>query len=273
MTMPTSWKNTTFEAVRCFFYVGVREIAASVQNGTYHEVILHEVVHAENMTGHLNESSLESLGATFRPDFAQNSSHSEFKLLFTSYQNLVSSLSELIGSGADNIIRGDYSNGYSGPEILRMLYAADNTTKAMENMAHYMTIALRANDTILLRDTSGNSSIIAPSHSINGAGWDQAVFIQARWVWLVLPATILALVVVLLFCVITRSQPDQVGTWKSSPLALFLHAEGRGVADEHKVMPTADTLRDVAAGLEMQILRHEKGGHLVRTRPVDSKIR
>jgi hypothetical protein len=103
----------------------------------------------------------------------------------------------------------------------------------MHAIAHYMTIALRANDTILDIQNDPNNltgipaDYVAPGHRVAGTVFVQATHLHVRWPWLSLPATLVVMVAVLLFGTITKSRNEAVGVWKNNPLAVLMNTEWR----------------------------------------------
>lgn len=75
---------------------------------------------------------------------------------------LLSQMCKMFGS-MDNNITFRFCHEAQRLEVLRVLHASDNVTRAMHNLAHYMTIVFRSNDTVLLREKTVNNTAIAPS--------------------------------------------------------------------------------------------------------------
>ncbi|KAF2680030.1 hypothetical protein K458DRAFT_421844 [Lentithecium fluviatile CBS 122367] len=99
--------------------------------------------------------------------------------------------------------------------------------------AHYMTVALRANDTILAQQndphnkTNIPADFVSPSHRVAGTVYIQAIHVRARWGWLALPGVLLLLTAGLLFETIRSSRSEAVGVWGNNLLAVLLNTEWR----------------------------------------------
>ena len=92
----------------------------------------------------------------------------------------------------------------------------------MQNLNVYMTNSLRANQSALLPNFPGQSTI-DPGTSINGTVWIAEPFVQVEWVWLTMPSLLCLVVGIFLFLTMLRSSVRGVGVWKSNPLAFMLH--------------------------------------------------
>lgn len=68
-----------------------------------------------------------------------------------------------------NFLRGKLevfnSSSLNGPMTAFTLFQADNVTKAMYNLADYMTKSFRANDSLLLQPHSYNASLVAENQT------------------------------------------------------------------------------------------------------------
>lgn len=71
------------------------------------------------------------------------------------------------------------SNGTSRPDGLLLLLQADNVTRAMHNVARYMTIAMYSNATAQLQQAQHNNTLVASEGSKQGI-----VYIQQQTVFL-----------------------------------------------------------------------------------------
>ncbi|KAK0647396.1 hypothetical protein DIS24_g7776 [Lasiodiplodia hormozganensis] len=163
-------QNTTFEARRCLIYVNVRIISARVDGGSYSETVLDEIVYADNATATVFE---EGPGLQFHLN-GSAAEHGVKTTLTLPQPGRTMLASEMVNEMFfDKLVNATQGAGTEGPEIARMLYTADNTTQSLEHMAHYLTVALRANDTVLLQEQTGNSSAIAPSQAVDGTVWVQ----------------------------------------------------------------------------------------------------
>lgn len=79
-----------------------------------------------------------------------------------------------------------------GTDVMKMLYLTSNLTDTMHTLAHYMNVALRANDTLLhfQADPSNLTGIsanyMALDHRIRGTVYVNHTFVAVRWAWLAL---------------------------------------------------------------------------------------
>lgn len=263
--------NATYEAGRCLFYFAVREIRAQVSNGIYDEQVLQEYTHIPNATApptytlngtdyYFRDPWEWEDNIVFSPPFTPNTNFTVPWADFDIFSSAFTQGDFLVG----NVTSGS-SSGFEGPSIPLMLMSADNVTRAMENMAQYMTTALRSNDTQLLEDQLQNASVIAPNQSVKGAVWVETQFVTIRWGWLALPCVTIVLTIIFLTIVILRTWYASVGIWKSSPLALFFQAGlGKGLPAAtlipREVLATADGMQEAAAGINAQAISGALGG-------------
>ncbi|KAF4537710.1 uncharacterized protein LTHEOB_11482 [Lasiodiplodia theobromae] len=253
-------QNTTFEARRCLIYVNVRIISARVDGGSYSETVLDEIVYADNASATVFE---EGPGLQFHLN-GSAASHGVKGTLTLPQPGRTMIASEMVNEMFfDKLVNATQGAGTQGPEIARMLYTADNTTQSLEHMAHYLTVALRANDTVLLQEQTGNSSAIAPSQAVDGTVWVQEIFVRVHWEFLSLPALVLALTMVFLIITIVKSHPESVGLWKSNPLTLLFHIDNRS-AHVDSPMTTSAELEKVAAKMQVDIVMNEDCHHVAR---------
>jgi len=154
------------------------------------------------------------------------------------------------------------------------LVKADNMTRAMANMASYITTALRANDTALLQASTHNSSVLAPDQIVSGTVWVPTQFTVVRWGFVALPLAALILSAVFLAVVILRTRQLRIGIWKSNPLTLLLQTQGgrpqgfdsflaKGNLDTASGMmdaaKTVDARTVGAPALAIELFVHERG--------------
>lgn len=253
-------QNTTFEARRCLIYVNVRIISARVDGGSYSETVVDEIVYADNASATVFE---EGPGLQFHLNGTAES-HGVKGTLTLPQPGRTMIASEMVNEMfLDKLVSATQGAGTQGPEIARMLYTADNTTQSLEHMAHYLTVALRANDTVLLQEQTGNSSAIAPSQAVDGTVWVQEIFVRVHWEFLSLPALVLALTMVFLIITIVKSHPESVGLWKSNPLTLLLHMENWSAPVDDPIT-TSDELGKVAAKMQVDIVMKGDCRHVAR---------
>lgn len=100
------------------------------------------------------------------------------------YINVVAALSKLLPSENLTTTRQAGLSGLTpGAELL---YRAPNITKTMHTIAHYMTVAFRANDTILAQQKDPNNATglpvnyVAPSHRVADTVYIQVVLLHVR---------------------------------------------------------------------------------------------
>lgn len=92
-----------------------------------------------------------------------------------------------------------------------------------EKLAVSLTNAIRALDTGDTQQAVGRSSVTIQ-------------YIRVRWIWLILPATVVLLGIVLLAGTIHQSCRSRVAIWESSPLAILFHPlQGWSEADLNHV--------------------------------------
>lgn len=273
--------NDTYEAVRCGVYLSVKEMNAISVNGEYSEVEIGEHtavannlnITADTINGTWVSPSAgtfsSSLNSTldFRPPWDAQSpgGNGTFSMPFGAFYSLVS----LFGGDPD-LLNGNvstlYSSGLSGAGILSLLFESDNTTRAIEYMARYMTMAMRSNATDELRRAQGgsnnNTAPIAAGSAVNGSVWTQQQFVVVRWAWLALPVTLLVLAIVFLLLAFIETRRAGVGLWETSPLTLLFHARVEawppGVRSGKDALQTAGAMTEAAADMCARIPKGAK---------------
>ena len=165
-----------------------------------------------------------------------------------------------------------------GLQAAKSLCQSPNITKTMHTIAHYMTVALRANGTILAHQNDSQNktdmpaSFVAPSHRVKGTVYVQAVLLRVRWAWLVFPAALVLIVAGLLIETIRLSQLEGVGVWKNNALAVLLNTDWRPDRD-HMGAATSEELEKLAEGLEARVVQGEgEGGEMKRMVVIREKV-
>ncbi|KAF2189313.1 hypothetical protein K469DRAFT_748002 [Zopfia rhizophila CBS 207.26] len=249
-----------YEAGRCIFYLSVKQFQARVDNGIYTEKLLDEYLHVSNATQRPTYTYDDTEYFIRDPwnweeDLVFNAPFELDRNFTVGYRSFDSIISAFWG---DNFLMGNVSMSsaarFQGDPIAIMLLKADNVTRAMHNMAHYMTISLRSNSTLLLQNKLQNASAIAPEQVVQGQVWQQAQFVTVRWIWLALPCATILLAFVFLGVVIVGTRNRPVGIWKSSPLTLFFQCKlaeswERHASLDNEALNTVDSMEKTAAKL------------------------
>ncbi|ROW05791.1 hypothetical protein VMCG_05221 [Cytospora schulzeri] len=271
--------TSSFEAVRCNFYLSAREVLPKVVNGEYSEQLLQEVSRPEPVKG-LNYTD---------DDFPYNYFLDPFRWEYGDYGPIVYRLNgstpsnlgktytfELNGrefSTLSSQFEGDLLDGMlvtgsggvpQGTNTLTMLWQADNTTRSMYNMAEAITIEMRANSSNILQQAKQDASLIAPEQAIDGQVWVQQQTVVVRWTWLILPIVLLVLAALSLLAAVLETRRKRVGLWGSSPLTLFFHARPthhgahENLVSDAASLNTADAMQKAASFLTARIPRHDR---------------
>lgn len=104
-----------------------------------------------------------------------------FVIPYSAYQMLVGQLS------LDGFIKGSVKFSLDGSvvngktDMNSMLYQSRNITTAMRNIAAYMTNAMRANGSIVLRHSLNDSSLIISTQAMTGEALLQIQLFTMRW--------------------------------------------------------------------------------------------
>ena len=234
---------STFEARICIFYMSMQVIKPQVRSGLYSERILYSTTERKPTQAIPSSSSpvKRNLTFTYTPNCedlvpeGDRCSRDRLKSVEVSIPsftglNVVAAIGNNLPFGNVTIYR---QSALRGLQATKSLYQSPNITKTMHTIAHYMTVALRANDTILAHQndpqnkTGIPASFVAPSHRVNGTVYVQAVLLRVRWAWLVFPFALVLIVAGLLFETIRLSQPEGVGVWKNNALAVLLNTDWR----------------------------------------------
>jgi hypothetical protein len=146
-----------------------------------------------------------------------------------------------------------------------LLWMSPNVMRSMENLALYMTYALRNNDSAILAEARNNPSAIALEQAVLGTVWAQQQFFRVRWVWLTMPLALILLVTIFLVATIVKTSRYRVGVWKSSPLALLFHGNFDGFAVPRPV-DTATAMQEVSVGLNARLIGSEDDAEITMFR-------
>jgi len=268
---PALAADTTFEAFKCFFYFTVQQIEATTTNGIYTEHIVDEYSLVDSSGTYQNGtlSGDSSIDLVFNPPFAKDSPNSTFTIPSYNYEVIGSEFVQLL-SGNISVVS---SSGFMGTsDLLLLLWMAPNVTRSMENLAVYMTNALRNNDSSILAEAQNNPSAIAPDQAVLGTVWVQEQFVSVRWVWLAMPLALILFVTIFLVATIVKTSRSRIGVWKSSPLALLFHANFDGCNENEPIgarvsVNTADAMQEASAGMNARLLGNGDDGEITIFRP------
>jgi hypothetical protein len=97
-------------------------------------------------------------------------------------------------------------------DIVLMFYQANNLTRAMLNMAQYMTTEIQAIDSNTLQQAQQNPSLVAPQQAIAGTVLVQKQFVIVEWAWLTLSIVLLILATFLLPAAFLETRITRVGS-------------------------------------------------------------
>lgn len=270
--------NTNFEAGRCVFYFSVMEVQAQVNNGNYSEEILQKYTRAENPCIPSTGPNYNYMGTIFcfvdpfdyediptlvyKPPFAKTppNRNDTFIVPWNIFDMIIS---QIVDSG---MLQGGVSTGSSSGalgtnDILLMLYEASSVTRALQNMAHYMTTEIRAIDSNISQRQQSNASLVAPQQAIIGEVWVQKTFVNVEWAWLAFPIVLLILSILFLVVASLKTRIKRVGLWNLSPLTLFFHGQLSSECPELDVdsLNTADAMMNAATDLRARIIKDSRG--------------
>jgi hypothetical protein len=265
-------QNTTFEAQRCVFYLAVHELEETVINGTYSLLRQREFakvanatalqIHQDNGTNlYFREPFRNGPPLVYQPDLQKNASNRGRN--FTMSQETFDIISSQFTMDP-NFLQGEVdvspNSSLSGPTTVFTLFQADNVTKAMYNLADYMTKSFRANDSLLLQAEHHDPSLIAPDQTINGHAWSSQQVVHVQWKWLAFPILVLLSAATFLYIVIITSRGHGVGVWKNSPLTLFFQVTSgdRGYPDDTTSHDTADAMQKAASMLRARLVKSDR---------------
>ncbi|KAF2101109.1 hypothetical protein NA57DRAFT_36112 [Rhizodiscina lignyota] len=94
-----------------------------------------------------------------------------------------------------------------------------------------------------------------------GTAWEQVVFINVRWIWMVLPFTLLLFSLLFLLATIFKSEDEKgdIGIWKTSALAVLLNGlrgdVQRQMGDSHEMGEARKNAEDV----RVKLMLNKKG--------------
>jgi hypothetical protein len=130
------------------------------------------------------------------------------------------------------------------PNAVNPWIPPNNISAHMEKLAKVMTIVMR-------NTPSQNNTL----QQANGVAWEQRTFVKTRWLWLILPLTLLTFSLIFLMATVAKSsrEESQVGIWKTSIIAVLFNGLGEEV--QKKVAPNCrmGEARDVARQLRVRL--------------------
>jgi hypothetical protein len=298
--------NSTGDSGHCLFYIDMQVISAEVQNGVYKEHVLNSTTRIQPYKN-LEYSGIppgldpkQQIGAnehanltyTYLPK-CQNSTLSDQCELGHDSKPVNITIprqryTEIMVILTMFLPRLNVTYGHTEPQdsfqydtdgnivILGVnfgpggiLNRSPNIKETIHTIAHYMTVALRVNDTLLERQNKPNNSAhfpvehLTPSHPVNGTVYIQSVHLHVRWGWLAFPAALLLIVAGILFETIRTSRLEAIGVWKSNSLAVLLSTQWKPEAGTMGAT-TSDELEKIAKGLEVRVVQ---GAGLADTKP------
>jgi hypothetical protein len=259
--------SSRFDVGRCVFYVSMQVIQAEVFNGVYTETINKSTIqtYPPYNTG--------SLLFTYQPSYQDTQNRDicldlpiNLTMDSTSWMDLERVLTDILGSG--NLSTSDAGTFVARPNgktsEIKHLYQPDNITATMHTIAHNMTVALRANNTIGQELNAGTftnkgfRNMVGSTYQVIGTEYVQAVHLRVRWAWLSFPAALVLVVAAIQFHTICASRLKAVGVWKSNSLALPSNTRRR--SDRNMLgASTTKQLDKVTENLEARIVCADNG--------------
>lgn len=274
--------STPFEAGRCVFYLSVEEVQAQVNNGVYSEQTLQGFTDVQSRpaaaSGIFNGTEFFYLDVfsydwnetlVYEPPFALEPPNSNN--MFTVDFNMFTQLSSLIWASdfLNGMVGVGFSSGAQGLEVasdesnesVLLLYEANNVSRAMQNLAQYMTTEMRAVDSEILEQEQGNTSIVATQQAVVGKVWTQKQFVTVRWAWLALPAVLLGLTLFLFVATCLQTKNSGVGVWTSSPLTLLFHGRVLSGLGDLRLdeLNTAEEMDKMAENIRVKVIKKFQG--------------
>lgn len=283
--------ESIIEAGYCIFYINMQIIRARVWHGIYEEHTIDSTTRIRPYRNTKNTSipsgyskhyigldEVNNLVYTYQPTCENSVATGECEpkedlkpiditIPRDRYLNVVAAIGKVLPSANVTTARqnGLHGSGYSNPEAAESLYRSPNITATMHTVAHYVSIALRANDTMLAQQNAATNSTeflsnyIAPSQRVNGTVYDQAILLQVRWGWLAFPAGLLVMTIGVLFQTIQTSHSEPVGVWKNNPLAVLLNTQWTPEPGMSGAATSAE-LDKLAKALEVSVVRGDEDG-------------
>lgn len=124
-------------------------------------------------------------------------------------------------------------------DVLDAIYQLGDNTNGGENIT-MQALAMSMTHLLRTQKTLANGTSTA-----KGLAWSSMTYVHVRWMWLILPAVLLALTLVFLIGTILMSAASGVAIWKSSTLALL---QIRLVDDETQGAARGGGLREWGSG-------------------------
>lgn len=202
--------KSTIEAGYCIFYPEMQVISARAQNGLYEERIINSTTLIQPYFNKVNTTipggyplhqigldEVDNITYTYQPSCqpltsqnkcnpSDNARPVNITIPRQRYLNLVAAIGDILPNANVSTSRqtGLYGSGFSNPEAVKNLYMSPNITTTMHTITHYVSVALRANDTILAQQNSSNNvslaNFVAPSHRVAGTVYVQIVLLHVR---------------------------------------------------------------------------------------------
>lgn len=261
--------DSKLEAGSCHLYTTVQEISASVQNGVYAEVILSEIATATEgpYTGPPIDPGITPKEGLRTYTYHYTTKHGDPKeFSISSWEQYVLLEGAKFSRGYTDSQEGNVTTqsrgGLSGPEVMKTLYQTPNITDSVHNLAYYMSVAIRSNDTILEKQRPGSEAAldeeyVAPSHQVAGTVKVDTIHVLVHWGWLAFPTVLAFLVLILLATTIFETHKWRVGIWKDSPLALLLNSYWEPGLKREQGARTANEIEKDVKGLKAEFMADE----------------
>lgn len=266
--------NSTIEAMRCTLYTAVQEIHARVEKGTtYMENTTDEIISAKYEEREANKLSyIYEYAPSGRPPKNFSITSFQQQVLFDGIKLSMPQENGGFGGGVVTIGHNGVLAGMeqsAPPLIPALLYQAKDIFQSVRSLAHYMTVSMRANDTILAIengesprsfDAGFGPGFVAPSHRVEGKVFASVIHVEVRWWWLAMPAVLTILAFVLLVTTIVESYRGRVAIWKDSPLALLLNTHWEpGLERRGEGTVTAADIANEVKGLKATFVTGREG--------------
>ncbi|KAK0622261.1 hypothetical protein DIS24_g11244 [Lasiodiplodia hormozganensis] len=210
-------------AMECVLYACVNEYQASVNNGTFTETVI------ASYSNSTTPGSSDNI--TITPD------NTGQPFVIESYA--WNAISQYFWSMWDGNVTGSTGEASATSDVLDAIYQLGDNTNGGENIT-MQALAMSMTHLLRTQKTLANGTSTA-----KGLAWSSMTYVHVRWMWLILPAVLLALTLVFLIGTILMSAASGVAIWKSSTLALL---QIRLVDDESQAAARGGGLREWGSG-------------------------
>lgn len=241
------------QAFECVMWMCVKTFSASMSGGVFHEQIISRWPEAnESIPGFPtlpSSSSGPSRNFSLHPPNDTAEYTIDMATIATMKIWLLGVLSGLSWSPGQNAVP---TGSDVSMDLGQAFYRAQQISKTALKSWNNATSELAGPANILAKVADGMTVTIrnmaGPDSSVPGTANGVETFVQARWLWAILPIALVVLTLAFMGLTLFMSVHNGIPVWKSSSLAVLVH----GLGDDTSLPSTTTKLSAIETGLKEQ---------------------